>query len=272
MSKTLQESINQRVFENWLYRQYPNVFSLKTPIPLAIGTGEELMKQLPENITQAAFKAAMIWYCRRISYQKAILKHTQRINLQGELVGEVAKNDRCLAQYRLDKAAKKFAQPNKYALPVETPTEPTPIELIEPMQPTEEKIKSTKLVLKKKTVAPTAEVTIAKVEFSPSLVKATNDNVAIAKSLKVTLVVEPASIPVIDSTGMKKVTLTIQVANTDIQITVDLSAKSYRKAIGSIEELGADGCNAILQGSMKRYGTIDDAGLVVQPKKAASSE
>ncbi|MDD5754563.1 MAG: hypothetical protein PHN45_07420 [Methylococcales bacterium] len=52
MSKTLQESINQRVFENWLYRQYPNVFSLKNPIPLAIGTGKELMKQLPENVTK----------------------------------------------------------------------------------------------------------------------------------------------------------------------------------------------------------------------------
>ncbi|MDD5754564.1 MAG: hypothetical protein PHN45_07425 [Methylococcales bacterium] len=179
----------------------------------------------------------------------------------------MAKNDRCLAQDRLDRAAKKFAQPNKYALPVEIPTEPTPIEVIEPMEPIEKKIKSTKLVLKKKTVAPAAEVTTIKLETSPSPIN------AVAKGLKkVTLVVEPASIPVIDSTGMKKVTLTIQVANTDIQIIVDLSAKSYRKAISSIEELGADGCNAILQGSMKQYGTIDDAGLVIQPKKTASSE
>jgi len=68
MEKTIQESINQRVFENWLYQQYPNVFSFKNPIPLAIGTGEELMKQLPENVTPEAFKAAMIWYCRRTSY------------------------------------------------------------------------------------------------------------------------------------------------------------------------------------------------------------
>ncbi len=185
----------------------------------------------------------------------------------------MAKNDRCLAQDRLDRATKKFAKPDKSTLPVKMPTEPTPIEIIEPMQPTEEKkIKSTTLVLKKKTVTPTAEATTVKVESSPSPVKTTNDNVAVAKGLKVTLVIEPASIPVIDSTGMKKVTLTIQVANTDIRITVDLSAKSYRKAIGSIEELGADGCNAILQGSMKQYGVIDDAGLVVQPKKTVSSE
>jgi hypothetical protein len=71
---------------------------------------------------------------------------------------------------------------------------------------------------------------------------------------------------------MKKVTLVVNVANTDIQVSADLSAKSYRKAISGIEEFGVDGCNAILQGSMKQYGVIEDAGLVVQPKKVASSE
>jgi hypothetical protein len=84
-------------------------------------------------------------------------------------------------------------------------------------------------------------------------------------------VVEPASIPIIDSTGKKTVTLTIQVANTDIKVTTSLSSKSYRKAMNSIEEFGADGCNAILQGSMKKYGVIEDAGLVVQPKKVATT-
>ena len=84
--------------------------------------------------------------------------------------------------------------------------------------------------------------------------------------------VEPASIPIIDSTGKKTVSLTIQVANTDIKVTTSLSSKSYRKAINSIEEFGADGCNAIIQGSMKKYGVIEDAGLVIQPKKVAASE
>ena len=95
---------------------------------------------------------------------------------------------------------------------------------------------------------------------------------ATAKGLKVTMVIDPASIPNVDSTGMKKVTLTIQIANSDIQVTTEINAKSYRKALSSIEEYGVEGCNVIIQGSMKQYGVIDDAGLVVQPKKTASSE
>ena len=86
------------------------------------------------------------------------------------------------------------------------------------------------------------------------------------------MVIDPASIPNVASTGMKKVTLTINVANSDIQVTTDINAKSYRKALSSIEEYGVEGCNVIIQGSMREYGVIDEAGLVVQPKKQANAE
>ena len=264
------ESANQRVFENWLYQTYPTVFKLKKPVPLAIGIGEELLKQLPDNVTVAEFKAAMSWYCRRTAYHKAILKHKQRINLQGELVGEVTENDKRLAQDCFDKIQKKYAD-NKTESDKATATEiQIPPESIEIMQPTEE-IKSTKLVLKKRIVVPATEVTPAKSE-TIARSKVTDGNIATAKGLKVTMVIDPASIPNIDSTGMKKVTLTINVANTEIQVTTEINAKSYRKALSSVEEYGVEGCNVILQGAMKQYGVIDDAGLVVQPKKTASSE
>jgi hypothetical protein len=134
-----------------------------------------------------------------------------------------------------------------------------------------EEIKTTKLVLKKRIVVPTADATPDKVKpITPA--KVTTGNIATAKGLKVTMVIDPASIPNIDSTGMKKVTLTINVANSDIQVKTEINAKSYRKALSSIEEFGVDGCNAIIQGAMKQYGVIDEAGLVVQPKKTASSE
>ena len=70
------------------------------------------------------------------------------------------------------------------------------------MQPTEE-TKTTKLVLKRKTVE-SAEVTPTK---TPTPVKVTDGNIVTAKGLKVTMVIDPASIPNVDSTGMKKVTL-----------------------------------------------------------------
>jgi hypothetical protein len=49
---------------------------------------------------------------------------------------------------------------------------------------------------------------------------------------------------------------------------VDLNSKSYRKAISTIDELGVENCNVILQGSMKIQGKIENVGLAVQPKKA----
>ena len=267
------------VLDDWLYQQYPLVFNHLNPIPLAIGIGEELKKQLPETVSLADFKLVMRWYCRRTEYHKAILEQTHRINLQGELVGEVRENDRKLAKDHFNKAQRKQGNVTKSQLKTESQAEipvtseliePEPIKVKETVQPTIE-IKSTKLTLKPKTVESTADTSSVKAEpITPA--KVTDGNIAIAKGLKVTLVLESASIPNIDSTGMKKVTLTVNVANTDIQVTADLSAKSYRKAINGIEEFGVDGCNAILQGSMKQYGVIDDAGLVVQPKKTASSE
>ena len=258
----------QHTMDVWLTSKYPSVFSHENPIPLAIDVHEELLAQLPSDIPVIDFKDTMLWYCRRSTYLEAILKYDQRINLQGEFVSIVEEADKVAARKRLDeKHNQKMAYQNKTSKPITKPEEIKIIEVTETMQPTEE-TKTTKLVLKRKTVE-SAEVTPTK---TPTPTKVTDGNIAIAKGLKVTMVIDPASIPNVDSTGMKKVTLTIQIANSDIQVTTDINAKSYRKALSSIEEYGVDGCNVIIQGSMKQYGVIDDAGLVVQPKKIASSE
>jgi hypothetical protein len=89
---------------------------------------------------------------------------------------------------------------------------------------------------------------------------------ATAKSVKVTLVLDPAGITRIDSIGQKQVKVRITVE--EMILEADLNSKSYRKAIATIDELGVDNCNVILQGSMKIQGKIAGAGLVVQPKKA----
>jgi hypothetical protein len=89
---------------------------------------------------------------------------------------------------------------------------------------------------------------------------------ATAKSAKITLVLDPASITKIDSIGQKHTKLKITVEA--MVFEVDLNSKSYRKALAAIDELGAENCNAILQGTMKEKGKIEGAGLAVQPKKA----
>ncbi len=45
-----------------------------------------------------------------------------------------------------------------------------------------------------------------------------------------------------------------------------VNSKSYRKALASIDELGADSCAVILQAAMTVPGKLESAGLAVQPK------
>jgi hypothetical protein len=48
---------------------------------------------------------------------------------------------------------------------------------------------------------------------------------------------------------------------------VELNPKSYRKALATIAEVGAENVAVIVQGQMTRPGLIEGAGIVAQPKK-----
>jgi len=89
---------------------------------------------------------------------------------------------------------------------------------------------------------------------------------ATAKSAKVTLVIDPSSITRVETSGIKQTNLTVAVD--EMMFEVDINSKSYRKVLATIDELGADNCNVILQGSMKLQVKLENAGLAVQPKKA----
>ena len=237
----------QRVLYDWLFVDYPSVFNSRNPLPLTKGIADTLLEKLPENITKADLKSVLGWYYRRMNYQQALLKHSHRVNLDNEPVEVITDEERIAAQQQLERYDEIRKQSEQKEIPV-VKTESVAVD-------------TPKLTLK-----------IKKAEPTPVAMSTDSTHVAIAKGLKVTMVIDPASIPNVDSTGMKKVTITINVANSDIQVTTDINAKSYRKALSSIEEYGVEGCNVIIQGSMKQYGVIDDAGLVVQPKKTASSE
>jgi hypothetical protein len=107
---------------------------------------------------------------------------------------------------------------------------------------------------------------------APPKVLPKGDAKASAKSAKVTLVLDPASISRVNSEGKKQTKLTVTVGAMKFEAMVN--SKSYRKALVSIDEYGIDGCHAILQATMIAFGKLDSAGLAVQPKapKAVAEE
>lgn len=74
--KTFQEKFDL-VMTQWLCVEFPNLFDVKTPKPLAKGIGGMLKEQLPEGISVPTFKMVMSNYCQRKRYLKAMIKgHT----------------------------------------------------------------------------------------------------------------------------------------------------------------------------------------------------
>jgi hypothetical protein len=95
----------------------------------------------------------------------------------------------------------------------------------------------------------------------PSIALPKGDAKATAKAAKVTLVLDPLSITRVLSEGKKQTKLIVTVAAMKFEAMVN--SKSYRKALASIDELGPDNCNIILQASMTVPGKLESAGLAV---------
>jgi len=261
------------VVTDWLCVEYPNLFDIDNPKPLAIGIGKVLQKKLPKHIDRKDYGLIMAWYCKKKRYLRAVISQQYRYDLNGEIAAEITEQEKIKAKELLEQIeeqikAKQSAEEQKEKT-VETTVlvdEISQPEIVEELAPVLETIepepvkKTLSLKSKKTSTAPTKEV-------KPMT---SNASQATAKGLKVTLVIDPASLPDIDTTGMKKAPISIFISNGEITATTEINAKSYRKALSSIEEYGVDGCNVIIQGSMKQYGVIDDAGLVVQPKKVAT--
>ena len=66
------------------------------------------------------------------------------------------------------------------------------------------------------------------------------------------------------SEGQKQTKLVVSVAAMKFEAMVN--SKSYRKALATLDELGPDNCNIILQASMTVPGKLESAGLAVMPK------
>jgi hypothetical protein len=93
-----------------------------------------------------------------------------------------------------------------------------------------------------------------------------------ARAMKVTIVLDPAEVAqLVAPDGKPRVVIDIRLP--DRRVSVDLNAKSVRKAVATIGEHGPDGIAVIIQGKLLG-DTITEAGLVAQPKvkPAAAAE
>jgi hypothetical protein len=86
-----------------------------------------------------------------------------------------------------------------------------------------------------------------------------------ARSLKCTIVLDPAEVAQIAAAnGQPRVVIGIRLP--DRRVSVDLNAKSVRKAVAAISEYGPDGVAVIIQGKLVGGDVITEAGIVAQPK------
>jgi hypothetical protein len=86
-----------------------------------------------------------------------------------------------------------------------------------------------------------------------------------AHKLKVTTVLSATdllAVPVPE--GKPRVVLRVQLP--DRTLSVDLAAKSVRKAQAAIRELGSENIALVLQGTLTANDILAEAGLVAQPK------
>jgi hypothetical protein len=86
-----------------------------------------------------------------------------------------------------------------------------------------------------------------------------------AKSLKVTLVLQPSEVLAFCCPDTARVVLSIRLP--DRTVTVDIAAKSVRRAQTAIREYGTE-VACILQGRLGAGDVILEAGLSAQPKAA----
>lgn len=85
-----------------------------------------------------------------------------------------------------------------------------------------------------------------------------------AKSLKVTVVLDPAALAGIEvPNGSKQFPVSISARGHEL--TADLNAKSLRRCVAAIGDAGPDGVAVILQGKLAGQ-VIEEAGISAQPK------
>lgn len=92
-----------------------------------------------------------------------------------------------------------------------------------------------------------------------------------AKALSVKLVLDPAPLAgVVVPNGQPRIEITVDACGRTLR--AELNAKSARRAVASINELGPAAVVCILQGKLNDGDVITEAGIVVAPKVAPAAQ
>jgi ProP effector len=84
-----------------LCQRWPNCFNPKNPQPLKIGIAQDLTRELGEAALRPELKGALNLYCGNPGYLSTLRAGTPRLDLHGNEVGFVSREDELRAAARL---------------------------------------------------------------------------------------------------------------------------------------------------------------------------
>jgi ProP effector len=100
-----------------LCERFPNTFfdgdQKESVKPLKNGIRHEILALYPEHFDKYALRVALGFYCSRKHYLKSVQTHTQRVDLDGNLCGEITEENRETALKVLQAFEKRFKTANK---------------------------------------------------------------------------------------------------------------------------------------------------------------
>jgi len=243
----------------------------------AIGLGKTLFEavkdRLPEGLEQRDIREALRVYCNSFKYNAARRRAgNPRINLEGEVVGEVTKEEVKLFW----DSRKKQGKSRKSTLD-KKPSEKPSQKLVSDKAPVVVAVRPVLTLNNEEGTFPSKK-TILKLKTSGAIMS--NNQVARieVQSLKVTLPLKSEQVPrdILPQEGtpgaakMKvfwEIVLVAQGQEEQV-FRVGFSVKNYRKCLKTLEQHEAAGseCIVLLQGKLVNGGMVEDAGLSVQVK------
>ena len=107
-----QREKRQKLFKTveWLEDSFPNCFSKENPKPLKLRIEFDLFALIKDNddFSNVNIRNALGFYTSRLTYQKSFLKHSHRVDLDGNDAGELEQKHKDFAASRIEEIQAKI--------------------------------------------------------------------------------------------------------------------------------------------------------------------